>query len=64
MCKIDFGCQINGRIIDSAFTVTFDSKYDKLLEAVKASTNEGLKLAAVDVRIGDIGAAINGFWYN
>ncbi|KAF6722411.1 Methionine aminopeptidase 2 [Oryzias melastigma] len=33
VCKIDFGTHINGRIIDCAFTVTFNPKYDKLLEA-------------------------------
>lgn len=37
----DFGTQINGHIIDSAFTVAFNPKYDPLLEAVKAATNKG-----------------------
>lgn len=37
----DFGTQINGHIIDSAFTVAFNPKYDPLLEAVKAATNTG-----------------------
>ena len=35
VCKIDFGTHVNGRIIDSAFTVAFNPKYDRLLEAVK-----------------------------
>jgi methionyl aminopeptidase len=56
--KVDFGTQINGRIIDSAFTMTFDSKHDKLVEAVKEATNVGLKEAGIDVRLCDIGAAI------
>lgn len=43
VCKIDFGCQVNGRIIDCAFTVAFNPKFGRLLEAVKASTNEGIK---------------------
>lgn len=34
-----------GRIIDCAFTVTFNPKYDKLLEAVKDATNTGIKVA-------------------
>jgi methionyl aminopeptidase len=42
--KLDFGTHINGRIIDSAFTVSFDPKFDKLLEAVKDSTNTGVKV--------------------
>ena len=57
--KIDFGTQINGRIIDSAFTMTFDPKHDKLVEAVKEATNVGLKEAGIDVRLCDIGAAIS-----
>ena len=43
--KLDFGTQINGRIIDCAFTVAFNPMYDKLLEAVKAATNSGLKVS-------------------
>lgn len=41
--KLDFGTQIQGRIIDCAFTVAFNPMYDKLLESVKAATNTGLK---------------------
>jgi hypothetical protein len=43
-----FGCaaaaaavQIGGRIIDSAFTVSFNPRYDPLLAAVKDATNTG-----------------------
>ena len=42
--KLDFGTQINGRIIDCAFTVAFDPKFDPLLESVKAATNAGIKV--------------------
>lgn len=31
--KFDFGTQINGRIIDCAFTKTFNPMYDPLLKA-------------------------------
>ena len=41
--KIDFGTHINGRIIDTAFTVAFNPMYDRLLEAVKDATNTGIK---------------------
>ena len=58
VCKIDFGTQIHGRIIDTAFTVAFNPKYDKLLEAVKESTNTGLREAGIDVRLGELGAKI------
>ena len=47
-----------GRIIDSAFTLTFDPVYDNLLAAVKDATNTGIKEAGIDVRLCDIGAAI------
>ncbi|KAH7043879.1 methionine aminopeptidase 2-like protein [Macrophomina phaseolina] len=56
--KVDFGVHINGRIVDSAFTVAFDHRYDPLLQAVKEATNTGIKEAGIDVRMSDIGAAI------
>ncbi|KAF9373909.1 Methionine aminopeptidase 2 [Podila verticillata] len=58
VCKIDFGVHVGGRIIDSAFTLTFDPVYDNLLAAVKDATNTGVREAGIDVRMGDIGAAI------
>ncbi|GAB1295505.1 Methionine aminopeptidase 2 [Apodemus speciosus] len=58
ICKIDFGTHINGRIIDCAFTVTFNPKYDILLKAVKDATNTGIKCAGIDVRLCDVGEAI------
>ncbi|GJJ74135.1 methionyl aminopeptidase [Entomortierella parvispora] len=58
VCKIDFGVHVNGRIIDSAFTLTFDPVYDNLIAAVKDATNTGVREAGIDVRLGDIGAAI------
>jgi len=33
-----------GHIIDCAFTMAFNPRYDKLLEAVKAATNTGIKV--------------------
>lgn len=56
--KIDFGTHINGRIIDCAFTLTFNPKYDKLIEAVRDATNTGIRVAGIDVRLCDIGEAI------
>jgi methionyl aminopeptidase len=57
--KIDFGTQVNGHIIDCAFTVAFNPVYDNLLLAVKEATNEGIKQAGIDVRLTDIGEAIH-----
>lgn len=56
--KVDFGTQINGRIIDCAFTVTFDPTFDPLLEAVKEATNAGIRAAGIDARLGEIGGII------
>ena len=56
--KIDFGVQVNGRIVDSAFTMSFDHTYDQLIAAVNDATNTGVREAGIDVRMGDIGAAI------
>ena len=42
----DFGTQINGRIIDSAFTLAFDPRYDPLLTAVQEATNAGVLCTA------------------
>jgi len=58
VCKIDFGTHVNGRIIDSAFTVTFNPKYDRLKEAVKDATMTGIKHAGIDARLNEIGEII------
>ncbi|KAK4104567.1 peptidase M24A, methionine aminopeptidase [Parathielavia hyrcaniae] len=56
--KIDFGVHVNGNIIDSAFTMAFNPRYDPLLEAVKAATNAGIREAGIDARVGEIGGVI------
>jgi len=35
---------VAGRIIDCAWTMTFNPKYDELLKAVKDATNTGIKV--------------------
>lgn len=56
--KVDIGVHVNGRIVDSAFTLAFEPKYDPLLEAVKAATNTGVREAGIDARLGEIGGSI------
>ncbi|XWS30959.1 hypothetical protein CRYUN_Cryun23aG0035900 [Craigia yunnanensis] len=69
--KLDFGTHIDantivspsfigfaGYIVDCAFTVAFNPMYDPLLEASREATNTGLKEAGIDVRLCDVGAAI------
>jgi methionyl aminopeptidase len=58
VCKIDFGTHVEGNIIDCAFTVAFNPRYDELLKAVKDATYTGIREAGIDVRLCDIGAAI------
>ena len=56
--KIDYGSHVKGLMTDCAFTVAFNPVYDNLLEAVKEATNTGIKTAGIDVRLCDIGEAI------
>lgn len=43
--KVDYGVHVNGWIVDSAFTMSFDPTYDNLLAAVKDATNTGIKVS-------------------
>jgi len=56
--KIDFGVHINGRIVDSAFTKTFDPKWDALKEASADATNAGIKAAGIDMKLSELGKII------
>ncbi|EFQ28992.1 methionine aminopeptidase [Colletotrichum graminicola M1.001] len=56
--KVDYGVQVNGWIVDSAFTMSFDPTYDNLLAAARDATNSGIKAAGIDVRICDVSAEI------
>lgn len=49
---------MNGRIIDCAFTVSFDPKFEPLVEAVREATNAGIREAGIDVRLCDIGETV------
>ena len=56
--KVDFGVHVNGRIVDSAWTMSFQPQYDPLLAAVKDATNTGVRLAGIDARMSEIGEGI------
>jgi len=56
--KVDIGVHVKGRILDSAFTLTFDPAYEKLIEAVKAATDTGVREAGIDVRLGELAGYI------
>lgn len=57
--KIDFGTHSNGRIMDSAFTVCFDPKYEQLLMATKEATRRGLEVIGIDMMVCEIGREIS-----
>ena len=44
--KVDFGVHVNGRIVDSAFTMNFEPTWDRLLDAVKDATNTGVRVSS------------------
>ncbi|KAL8418175.1 hypothetical protein RB594_001698 [Gaeumannomyces avenae] len=56
--KVDIGVHVGGRIVDSAFTLAWNPRYDQLLAAVKDATNTGVREAGIDARLGEIGEAI------
>jgi len=56
--KIDYGVHFKGTIIDSAFTLHFNPKYDEFINISKDITNYGVSLCGPDVVLGDIGRDI------
>jgi len=58
VCKFDLGVHVNGYIIDSAFTMAFDHKYDKLIECAKDALETGIKNSGNDAILGEIGEKI------
>jgi methionyl aminopeptidase len=56
--KVDFGVNINGNIIDSAFTVCFNDRFEPLLESAREATRVGIANAGIDARLCDLGSAI------
>lgn len=56
--KIDYGVHVKGTIIDSAFTMHFDNKYDQFIDISKKLTNYAVSLCGPDAVLGDIGKDI------
>lgn len=56
--KIDYGVHIGGTIIDSAFTVHFNSKYDEFINISKNITKYAVSLCGPDAILGEIGGDI------
>jgi len=58
VCKLDFGVQVGGRIIDCAFTIAFNPIYDTAIQSTQDGTNAGIKAAGIDARFCEIGESI------
>ena len=56
--KVDIGVQVDGRVVDSAFTLSWNPEYDELLKTVRAATDAAIAAAGVDVRLNDIGEVV------
>ena len=56
--KIDYGTHIYGTIIDSAFTLNFNPKYDEFIQISKNITNYAVSLCGPDIILGEIGKDI------
>jgi len=56
--KFDFGTHVHGYIIDCAWTQYWNPQFKHLVDAVQEATNTGIKEAGIDVRVCDIGCAI------
>lgn len=59
--KIDYGVHYNGMIIDSAFTLYFDEKYNEFINLSKEATDYAIKQCGVDAILGEIGSSIEEF---
>lgn len=56
--KIDYGVHVNGTIIDSAFTLHFDPKYDEFINISRNLTKYAVSLCRPDAILGEIGRDI------
>lgn len=56
--KIDLGVHINGYIADTAVTVSYNSKYDQLVNIAELTLNEAIKIAKVNTKSNEIGKTI------
>ena len=54
VCKIDFGVHYEGCIIDSAFTINLDDKYNNLLKSSREAVDTIISNMGVDVRFNEL----------
>ena len=56
--KIDMGSHINGYLVDTAITVSYNPEHDSLVQAAEAALNAAIKAAKEDVPVGYVGKVI------
>ena len=63
--KIDLGVHIDGYIADTAVTVSYNTKYNQLVDVAELSLSEAIKFAKINAKSNDIGKIIeNTITYN
>jgi methionyl aminopeptidase len=56
--KIDLGVHIDGYIADTAVTVSYDPKYEQLVNIAELTLSEAMKFAKVNIKSSEIGKTI------
>ncbi len=56
--KIDLGVHIDGYIADTAVTISYNPKYDQLVNISELSLAEAIKIAKINTKSGEIGKII------
>ncbi len=56
--KIDLGVHVDGYIADTAVTVSFNPKYEPLLNAVREALDKALKIVSPGIKFSEIGKII------
>lgn len=57
--KVDFGVHIDGCVVDTAFTLSFNVKYDALVKAAETMLQEALNVIKAGIRAGEVGRVIH-----
>lgn len=61
LIKIDYGVHTDGCIVDSAFTYSYSSKFNELINISKKATEIGIKNSGPDAVLGEIGKEIQDY---
>ncbi len=56
--KIDIGVHVDGYIADTAVTVSFNPRYEPLLNAVKEALEKALRVVSAGVRFSEVGRVV------